>query len=283
MRRMIETVVFAATVAWGVASTGVAHAADASRSGGGMPPATVAKLKSTDLAQVRAGLDDARLSGPRAAMAVPAILALLRSGLPYPLAEAAIDTLGDIGAPDAASTFVEYAEHRDVNVRRAAIRALAKTTSRAGVPIAAAALRAALSDPDAKVRATAATGLGSLKAKAAVPDLFLALDHHVYEAAVSLGELCVVADCEALVGRLGRIPFDVATTGIEPVLFRPSGEISDDVKVAIVAKLRALGTHDANKFLRAVQGRWPKGTSPKVKQEIDASVQATMASPGGDS
>ena len=116
----------------------------------------------------------------------------------------------------------------------------------------------------------------------AVLVLFLALDRHVYEAAVSIGQLCDVSECDALVGRLGKIPFDVVTTGLDQILFRPSTEVSDDVKVSIIDRVRDLGTRDANKFLRGILGRWGKTSSAKVRGELDAAVLATMSSPGSD-
>jgi HEAT repeat protein len=266
------------------------------RAGGAKPPAkradaasppaltaaTLAKLKSSDPVELRAGLDDARLAGPKGAAAVPPIVALLHGGLTYPLAEAAIDTLGDIESSEGVVALVPYASHREAKVRRSAIRALARTPSGPAVVLAAATLRAALSDPDSLVRSSAATGLGSLKAKAAVIDLFLALDHRVYEAAASIGQLCSVAECDALVSRLGKVPFDVISTGLDQVLFRPTAEVSDDAKLGVIHRVRDLGTRDANKFLHDVQGRWPKGGSPAVRRELDAAVLATLSSPGGD-
>jgi len=255
---------------------GKAGAADATA----FSTASLAELKSDDLEVVRAGLDDARLAGPKARAAVPQIVFLLRSGLPYKLAEAAIDTLADIDSAEV-QAFVPYARHRDPKVRRAAVRALAKISGTAGVPVASDALRAALSDPDALVRGTAAIGLGSLKARATLPDLFLALDHHVYEAAVSIGQMCTGADCDAFVGRMGKIPFDVLTTGIDPLLFR--ADVSDEAKILVVDKVRDVGTGDANKFLRGIQSRWPKTGPARVKGEIDAAVLATLSSPGAGS
>jgi HEAT repeat protein len=239
--------------------------------------ASVAKLKSPDLNVVKDGLDDARLAGRNAASAVPAIAKLLASGLPYPTAEAALDTLGDIESPEASLAIASYAHHRNASIRLAAVRALAKT----GGAIASPTLRGSLADPDAHVRAAAATSLGALKAKGAVADLFLALDHHFYEAAVSIGQLCEASECDAFLGRLGKVPFDVMITGIDPILFRPSTDVSDEAKVAIVDKVRDVGTREANHFLKDIGARWPKKASPKVRSEIDAAVLATMASPGG--
>jgi HEAT repeat protein len=279
-------VVSLATVLGGAANAGPSKA---QRAGKGAPtapplaPEIVTGLKSDDATVLKSALDDARLAGAGAAPAIPVITSRLATGLPYPLAESALDTLADIGASDSADVISAYASHRDPRVRRAAIRALAKSTGAASVPRAAAALRSALGDPDAQVRALAATGLGSLKAKSAVPDLFRALDHKVYEAAVSIGQLCAGTDCDQFLSRLGRLPFDVMTSGLDQLLFRPSSEVTDEAKVAIVLKVRDLGTRDANHFLHDVQARWPSTGSQRVKREIDGAVLATLSSPGGGS
>jgi hypothetical protein len=129
------------------------------------------------------------------------------------------------------------------------------------------------------VRGLAASGLGGLKAKDALTDLFTALGHDVPEAAASIGELCSAADCEKLTSLLGTLPFDVVTSGLQEVLLRPSPEVSDEVKVGVVSRLRALQTGEANRFLRAVQGRYPAHASARVKQAIDQAVTATAGSP----
>jgi hypothetical protein len=141
--------------------------------------------------------------------------------------------------------------------------------------VATQALRHALSDGDPMVRGVAATGLGTLKAKDAVPDLFAALDRRVAEAAASIGQICAAQECDQLAGKLGRLPFDVVTGGLEQVLFRPQAEINDDEKVKIIGKVRELGTSQANTFLRDVQQRWPQGWSPRVRQSLDQGVLAT--------
>jgi hypothetical protein len=128
------------------------------------------------------------------------------------------------------------------------------------------------------VRGSAATGLGALDAKEALPDLFNALDHKVAEAAPSIGQLCSGADCDKLVARLGKVPFDVMTSGIDQILFRSPADFSDDDKIRIVDRLRELGTKDAGAYLAGVAERWPKDGSQRVKQAIDVAVKA---SPGG--
>jgi hypothetical protein len=237
--------------------------------------ASLAKLKSSDPGEIRAGLDDARVSGKGALAAAPLIVDLLQKGLPYPLTVAAIDTLGDIESEPTSATVSCYARHRNLEIRRSAVKALVHIK---GAP-AVKALRVALSDEDARVRGFAALGLGSLRARETVADLFVALDHKVNEAAVSIGQLCVPSACEALEGRLGRVPFDVVSSGLDQILFRPTGEVSDDAKVRLIGRVRELGTGEVNLFLRDVLGRWPKTWSTRVKQSIDQAVLATSGSP----
>ena len=234
----------------------------------------VAKLKSGDENQMKEALDEVRMAGPGGAAAAPAIAEALTLGLTLTLTQSAIETLGDLESDAGAPALAQYTSHRNVKVRRAAVKSLTRTKGAAAAP----ALKHALSDRDAVVRGTAASGLGSLKAKDAVPELFVALDHRVNEAAASIGQLCNAEECEQLAAKLGKLPFDVVTGGLDPVLFRPSTEISDDAKLKIVGRIREQGTIEGNKFLRAVQKRWPAGTSPRVRQAID---QAVMATAGG--
>ncbi len=239
-----------------------------------LTPALQQKLKSADEAQVRAALDDLRLGGKAAQAAAPSVVELLERGTTASLTEAALDTLGDMEAESASEHIAVYTHHRDVAMRRAAVKALIKTKGAAAIK----GLRHALSDADPMVRGVAATGLGTLKAKDAVPDLYVALDRKIAEAAAAIGQLCTGADCDQLSAKLGRLPFDVVTGGLDQILFRPTSEITDDDKVKVIGKLRELGTQEANKFLKDVQARWPKGGSARVRQSID---QAVLATAGG--
>ena len=236
-----------------------------------MTPAVLASLRSGDEAQVQAALDDLRMLGKSAASSGPAIGELLQKGLTLKLSESALDTLGDIEAESVGPVLAMYVIHRNVTLRRAAIKALIHTRG----PGTDKALRRALSDADPMVRGVAATGLGSMKARDAVPVLFLALDHKVPEAAAAIGQLCGPQECDQLAGKLGRLPFDVVTNGLDQVLFRPPVEVSDDAKVKILGRVRELGTREASKFLKDVQTRWPATWSVRVKQTIDQAVLAT--------
>jgi hypothetical protein len=121
--------------------------------------------------------------------------------------------------------------------------------------------------------------LGALRAKDAVPDLFVALDHKVNEAAASIGQLCNPEQCEQLAGKLGKLSFDVVASGLDQVLFRPTAEVTDDEKIKVLGHLREMGTQDANKFLKDTQSRLSKQTSARIKQALEQAVKATAGGP----
>jgi HEAT repeat protein len=209
--------------------------AAAGRPGSASSPAdAIKRLKSGDPAQVAAALDDVRVAGKAGAPAVPAIVDLLAHGLSPELTQSAVDTLGDTESEAATPALVWYARHRNVAIRRGAIQALARTRG----PVSVRALRAGLSDPDPAVRGFAATGLGTMKAKEALGDLFVALDHKVVEASPSIGELCVGDECDKLAQKLGTMPFEVITSGLDVALFRAPADVNDDIKIKIVARVR---------------------------------------------
>ncbi len=236
-----------------------------------MDAATLERLRSGDPAQIKAALDDVRMAGKSAHAAAPVVAELLERGLTPELTLAAMETLADVESDAASPAVAWYAVHRTTAIRLAAVKTLIRTRG----PVAVKTLRHALSDGDAAVRGMAATGLGALKAREAVDDLFVALDHRVAEASVSIGQLCTPAECEQLVGKLGKLPFDVVTGGLDQILFRQPTDVSDDDKVKIIGRVRELGTPEANKFLKDVQARWPRAWSARVRQAVDQGVQAT--------
>lgn len=227
------------------------------------------ELESGDETRIQAALDTIEKSGdPKAA---PLVEALLGRGVRRKTCVRALEVAGSLKQKSSSAAIAPYVRHRRAKIRHAAVRALLKTKG----PVAVRVLRHALHSSDAMVRGIAASGLGSLGAKQALPDLFVALDHHVGEAAAAIGQLCEPKDCEKFATRLGKQPFDIMVSGFDQILFRPAKEIPDDEKIRIVGRLRELGTAEAGKYLADVAGRWPKGWSKKVKQAIDAAVKAT--------
>ena len=90
-----------------------------------------AKLKSGDAARTMEGLTAAQAGGAAAAGAVGTIEDLLKKGTSAPLAKAAVEALGAIGAQSSSAVIRPYIRHRNADVRRAAIRAIgAKSRSK---------------------------------------------------------------------------------------------------------------------------------------------------------
>ena len=229
-----------------------------------------AELESGDAKRILAALQQVEDAEAGGKVATPHIEKLVRRGASVAILSRALEVLGGLEQKSSSTVLAPYYRHRNPEVRRAATKALLKT----GGPVAVKALRAALRSPDARVRGIAASGLGSLNAREALPDLFKALSHNVGEAAASIGQLCNPKECEKLAGYLGKMPFDVVTSGFDQILFRPPKEMPDAQKIRIVGRLRELGTKDSGNYLADVAERWPKNWSKRVKQALDAAVKA---------
>jgi HEAT repeats len=199
---------------------------------------------------------------------VSAIVAKLKSGLSRMLTIKALETLGDLEDPASSEAGEMYMQHRDPEVRLAAVRCLggAKT------PGAIKALRVALGDPDPRVHSMAATVLGNMKAQDALPDLVVALDKGVTSAASSIGMLCDNKACDVLLDRLKSKPFDVISSGLSAVLGRAA--ISDDEKRKVIAAVKDLASQKAREFLEEVRKAWPANGSKAIAMELDMAVKA---------
>jgi hypothetical protein len=243
-----------------------------------LPAATMTHLRAGSPEELRSAMEDVRLAGTSASSAAPALATRLQRGLPPELAELALVTLLEIepkaaDAPAVAEAVSPYAVHRTLSLRRGAVKLLARVGTSSAVP----ALRKALSDPDPMVRSLAASGLGRARGKQAVGDLFLALERGVSEAAASIGQLCSAAECERLSAKLGVLPFEVVTSGLEQLLARPPAEVPDDVKVDAIGRVRDLKTPGAAEFLRGLKARassQPAALTPRVRMELDRALAA---------
>jgi HEAT repeat protein len=229
----------------------------------------IQKIRSGDEARMRGGLDELRLAGPIGASGVSAIVEVLSRGLSESLTVQALDTLGDLESPTAAGVLGQYAAHRSVSVRCAAVRALGRTRSAA----ASAPLRKALSDSEASVRGLAATSLGTLKAKDATKDLVLALDHNVREAALALGQACSAEGCLELVAKIGKLPLEMLGPGVEAIVLRP--DVPEEAKEKLLARMGKLETVEAHRFLKALETRLPKDATPKTRRAVAQAIANT--------
>lgn len=229
-------------------------------------------LSSAEPARLREGLALVRAAGKDAAPVLPLLVRLLGRGLSSELAKDALAATAAVGDASSGVEVARYAKHRDAELRKAAISALLKTRGPAAVP----AMRAALSDADARVRGAAASGLGALGARDALPDLTLALQRRVLEAAAAIGQLCRDDECESFAKQTTKVSLDVMTSGFEQILFR--ADVGDDQKLKLVGRIRELGTGEAHRFLKDVSGRFTGAA--RVKQALEQAAQATAGSPG---
>jgi hypothetical protein len=207
----------------------------------------------------------AKASAPAAAELVSALLA---RGASAAVLVQALEAEEKLAQPAASSAVAPYVRHRDPALRRAAARALAAT----GGPAAVAALRDALRGSDPALRRQAAQGLATLKARDAVSDLFAVLGKDVPEAARAIGELCAPIECQKLVDLLGKLPFDVMESGLEPLLLRPEAEVPEAFKLDLLERLRKLQTQGVSVFLKTVLARYPKDGNVRVRAGIEAAA-----------
>jgi hypothetical protein len=241
-------------------------------------PAASPKL---DLARLKRALDAGNeaeklaalaelAQAPKASAAPAAALVddLLARGASVPVLEKALEAEAALAQAPSSAAVVPYVRHRNPALRRAAARTLAAT----GGPVAVTALRGLLRGSDPALRRQAASALATLRATEAVPDLFAVLGKDVPEAAGAVGALCRPNDCQKLVELLGKLPFDVMQTGLEPMILRPESEIPEAFKLDLLERLRKLQTQEVSTFLRVVLARFPKDGNVRVRAGLEAAA-----------
>jgi HEAT repeat protein len=233
-------------------------------------------LQSKEASVRLAALATVKAEGPAADAAAPAVEDVLVRGTTVAIGKAAIEALGAIGRPSSSAILRPYLRHREPELRRAAARALGATKG----PDAAAGFREGLRGADGIVRGYSASGLGTLGATDALPELFLALDRGVTESAAAIGQLAGPAECKRFTSYLGKLGFDVMTSGFDPMLFRQKS-LPEEAQVEIVSRVRDLATPEAGRYLADVLSRWPASGSAKVKQILVTAVDTIAGARGG--
>ncbi len=238
-------------------------------------PALQKSLESGDEAQAVQALET--IADSADASGAPLVEQLLGRGASVTVLSRAIETLGILAQPSSGAALAPYAQHRTPGLRRAAARALIATKS----PLAGGVLRRALHGNDPSLRAIAARGLGELDVRAAVPELLTVLPKDVAEAAQSLGQLCVAAECEKFAGMLGKLRFEVMESGMVPLLLRPQADVPDDLKLRLIERLRRLATQPANQLLQTALAKFPADGSPQVKVGLERALKGFSVMEGG--
>jgi hypothetical protein len=230
-----------------------------------------ASLESSESSRIETALVNIRMAGKDGGgrALTKDIVTRLDKGLPRELIKKALETLTDLEDPAGIPACDAYMAHRDPEVRLTAVRCLGAAKG----PQSTKAIRAALGDVDPRVHATAATLLGEAKANDAVPDLLIALDKGVNEAAVSIGMLCNPAggECDQLLNRMKSKPFDVISSGLQQILARK--EVPDDYKKKVITQVRELASAKAREFLETVKKSWPPNGSKAVAVALDKAIK----------
>jgi HEAT repeat protein len=237
-------------------------------------PALQKALESGDEAKAIEALETIQKSGEAAG--APLVEGVLLRGASAAVLGRAIETLGILAQPSSGGYLAPYAQHRTPELRRAALRALIATKA----PNAGDVLRRALHGSDAAARAIAARGLGVLGVRAAVPELLSVLPKDVPEAAESLGALCVGEECAKFLGLLGKLRFEVMESGMVPLLLRPQADVSDELKLKVIERLRRMATEPANKLLQTALAKFPADGSPAVKTALERALKGFSVAEG---
>ncbi|MCC6213279.1 MAG: HEAT repeat domain-containing protein [Polyangiaceae bacterium] len=232
-----------------------------------------AELSSGDAGRLRAALESAPVRELPPERVSPLVAASARRGAPPELLVTMARVLGELRQESASPVLAALARHRNAEVRRSALRALARTRGAAAV----AALRLALRGSDRDARGLAATGLGELGAAEATADLSRALDLEVTEAALALGRVCRGEGCGELLGRLGRVPLGTLGPGLHAALLRTGDALPPERALEWISKLREVGTPEVGRLLAGVARAWPEGAHPPVRQALEEAARANGA------
>lgn len=227
-------------------------------------------LASAEKSDVEAAIQSLGLLGVPAA--VEPLAARIQQGLPHDLLETAIVTLMALGQPSAGPVLFDLARYRRPEIRKLALEAITAVRPSGGEAV----LVAALNDSESQVRIAAAVGLGDIGSPASIDTLFLALDHGNLEAAAAIGKLVPARDVKRLFAYLGKIPFRSLGPAFSEALKRK--DVSENDKLAIVARLEEVGTGEVKGFFSDLMASTEGGLPPNVSKAVLRAMQEISGS-----
>lgn len=216
--------------------------------------ALAAGLREKDEAAIEAVKKLGAMDTPRA---LDVLLTEVAIGVSPKVADAALDVLAAKKAPESIAVLGLYAQHRNPELRRKALLALAAlpepgtaaakpAPAAKDKPAAAASfvpnkavtplLLTALSDQSAEVRAVAAEALGARREKSAEPKLIKLLQRKDPSAPVALGLIGGADTARALGEMIGNVPDRLITETLGELLRRPDFG-PDPVRLEVVKTL----------------------------------------------
>jgi HEAT repeat protein len=201
----------------------------------------VTRLQGQNVDDVLAAVREIQnIGGPRA---VAELMALLRSGPPDAVTQAAIEGLGALADPSSIDLLSEYSRHRRAAVRVLALQSLAAMHDARVEAV----LTEALRDSNEEVRSTAAQSLGEGGYVESVSTLFQAFERGLREACAAIGKLGDPAASERLTGYLGRGDLPTLLEGLGEFVSRANFDM--DAKLRIVERLLELAGPEVRRFL----------------------------------
>lgn len=199
---------------------------------------------------------------------VDPLVELLKAGQTDKVTDAALDALGAISSPRAIPILVEYMRHRRPAVRIIAINAIAEIKDKQVIE----ALKSALKDSDGNARKTAALALGRYGDQSAVPVLFKAFDRNVVEAAIAVGQIGTMDDCERLGGYLGKSPLPILLPGFSEFLGRE--DFPEKGKLKIIEMLKELAGPEVKQFLIRFVAGLPEDYQGPVRKKAEDAINS---------
>lgn len=231
-------------------------------------------LESDDVTKVQDGLT--RLTQLKAEGVAVFIAERLRRGLPPQLADAAVDSLVELGDARAVPALLELTLHRRWQLRVKAITALATLRAQS----IQSALLYALNDPSAEVRSAAVAALGQVGDQRAVPAVLAAFDRQVEGAASALGKLAAPRDMDALLTHVSGGDVARFAPAFEQMLIRERFPVASKLK--LISALVQFGTQSAAACLARAQAALPANGDVRVAASLSSAVTTLPQPPMSD-
>lgn len=231
------------------------------------PTAHAQSLDARDPVEIERAIAAAAQPGDRAR--AQQLSARIDAGLPAPLLTRAVDALVANGSPPAVSALRALAGHRRAAIRAQSARGLARIRGANARDV----LAALLDDPEAEVRSAAAIALGTLGPQGVMDTVMLAALRGVSEAAILFAQQANPQDVARFVRRLDAATLEPTAPAVRILIARAN--LPRPSRLALVAKLRELGTGLPQTLLREVGATLPEGDP--VRRAIDEALAALDA------
>jgi HEAT repeat protein len=200
-----------------------------------------------------------------------ALLDALAMGLPTAVVSSAIPALAQHPAPPDVTALVRYANHHNLNVRAAALTALASYSD----PVAHAAVLNGLHDGAGLVRGAAAAAAAKGRIRTAIEPLFQLLGRGEEPAARALASLADPDLVAKIADQLGKVPDETLAECLGYILKRPDFG-PDQERVQVVRAIAKIQHPAAVNALTEYIDATPKNPPRESRAEAEKLVAARL-------